>query len=450
MIARDDLVGVAIISGVFAVILIAAEVWRRTGGAKPEWSRKLVHVGGGLTALSLPFLIRSPFVVLLLTVTLSAIFFLGGRTGLLQSVHGVERTSRGSEYYPLAIFVVFVISSGRTWLFICAILVLAVADAFAALIGSRYGQLRYEVEDEFKSVEGSLVFLVIAFLALHLPMLLMTDLAPAVTVLSALLVAMLVTGFEAISLRGTDNLFIPIAVCFVLAKITTKPVSEIAYQNVSFILIFAVLGLVAWKFRSFNTGGMIAIVLFTFATWSLGSRRWSLPVMLALAAFVIVRAALAGREGDPLRVRVITHAIFVPFLVLLAANLTGRYGFFFAPYVMGTVMVLALVWWDGRIRLGLFPKWGDATVAGAIGAVAALVIGLPVWMMVADAPSFTTLRVITVTAVLIAAVNAFLVKMHLEESSPRGWSGVSFLLALTAASLVAILQQAGMIEAFPR
>jgi dolichol kinase len=36
--------------------------------------------------------------------------------------------------------------------------------------------VRYEVEDEKKSLEGSLVFLVIAFLAIHLPVLLMTDL----------------------------------------------------------------------------------------------------------------------------------------------------------------------------------------------------------------------------------------------------------------------------------
>lgn len=450
MISREDLIGVAIISGIFAVILISAEIWRRVGKAKPEWTRKLVHVGGGVTSLALPFLIRSPFVVLLLTVSLSALFFLGGKTGVLQSVHGVERKSRGSEYYPLAVFLVFLISSGRPWLFVCAILVLAVADAFAALIGSRYGRLRYEVEDEFKSVEGSLVFLVIAFLALHLPMLLMTDLPREVTVLSALLVAMLVTGFEAISLRGTDNLFIPIAVCFVLAKITTKPVAEIAYQNLSFILIFAVIGIVSWKFRSFNTGGMIAIVLFTFATWSLGSRRWALPVMLAIAAFILAKAALAGRTGEPLRVRVITHAVFVPFLVLLAANLTGRFGFFFAPYLMGIVMVLALVWWDGRMRLGLWQRWGDATVAGAIGAVAALVVALPVWLIVPEAPSFTTLRAIAVGTILLAAVNAFLVKMHLEDSSRQGWSGVSFLLALLGSGLIAILQQTGVIQQFPR
>ncbi len=450
MISTSDIAGAAIIAGVFAIVLVSAEIWIRVGNAKPEWTRKLVHVGGGLIGLALPFLIRSPLVVLMLTASLSAIFFFGGRFGLLRSLHGVDRKSKGSEYYPLAIFLVFLIAADQPWLYVSALLVLAVADAFAALIGSRYGLLRYEVEDEYKSVEGSLVFLVVAFLAVHLPMLLMTDLPPAVTVLSALLVAMLVTGFEAISLRGTDNLFIPIAVCFVLQKITTKPVAEIAYQNLSFIAIFAIMALIAWRFRSFNAGGMLAVVLFTFATWSLGSRRWALPVLLAIIAFVSVRAFLMGREGEPLRVRVITHAILVPFILLLAANLTSRYGFFYAPYVMATIMVLALVWWDGRIRMKLFQKWGDAIVAGVIGAVAALVVGIPVWTLVAGAPSFDTLRAIAFAAIFIAALNAALGRMHLEDESPRGWSGISFLLALASAGLIAVLQQAEVIEAFPR
>ena len=58
------------------------------------------------------------------------------------------RKSRGAEYYPLSVFLVFVMTPGRPWLYLAAVLVLAVGDAFAALIGSRYGVIRYEVEDE--------------------------------------------------------------------------------------------------------------------------------------------------------------------------------------------------------------------------------------------------------------------------------------------------------------
>jgi phytol kinase len=447
VIAAEDLRGVAIITGAFLAVLLLAEIWSRFLGGKPEATRKLVHLGGGLLGLFLPFLIRSTLVVFLLTLSLSTLFAVGGKTGLLKSIHGVKRSTRGSEYYPLAIFLVFLISADRPWLYVSAVLVLAVADAFAALIGSRYGVIRYEVEDEFKSLEGSLVFLIIAFLAVHLPALLMTDLPRGVVVMSALLVALLVTGFEAISLRGTDNIFVPIAVVFVLQKITTKALPEIVYQTVSLLGILLVIALIAWRFRTFNVGGTIAVVLFIFATWSLGSRRWSLPIFLGIAAFVLMRLALRFREAEPLRVRVITHALLVPFLILLAANLTSRYNFFFAPYVLAAVMILTLIWWDGRQRRQLLVQWNDYAVATMLGASAVVVIALPIWLLFNG--DSMTLAFLALIAIVLAAANVIAVRMQLaSESSERGWSGVSFIIALVAAAAMVMLQETGVVAGF--
>ena len=95
-------------------LLAIAEAWVRLGHPKAEWTRKLVHLGGGIIGLFLPWLVESPLVVLVLTVSLSTLFVVGGKTGLLKSLHGVERKSRGSEYYPLAIFFVFASSGVRT------------------------------------------------------------------------------------------------------------------------------------------------------------------------------------------------------------------------------------------------------------------------------------------------------------------------------------------------
>src|SRR5687768_6084099 len=120
-----DLHGAVLIAGEFAVILVAAEVWSRLGG-KPEHTRKLVHLGGGMIGLALPWLIESPLVFLVLTASLSALFLAGEKTKLLRSIHRVERRSRGSEYYPLAIWLVFVIAADRPWLYVSAVLVLAV------------------------------------------------------------------------------------------------------------------------------------------------------------------------------------------------------------------------------------------------------------------------------------------------------------------------------------
>ena len=412
-----DLRGAAIITAFFFILLVAAELWSRLGKPKPEWTRKLVHLGGGIIGLFLPWLIESPLVVFVLTASLSALFLLGEKTKLLKSLHGVERKSRGSEYYPLAIWLVFLIAADRPWLYLSAVLVLAVADAFAALIGSRYGKHRYEVEDEFKSVEGSLVFFAIAFLAIVLPLLFMTTLPRMVSVLSALLVSMLVTIFEAISLRGTDNLFVPIAVVFVLQKITTKPVEHIAMQNVALIAIVALVMIVAWRIDWFNAGGALAVTLFVFASFSLGPRfRWVIPVLIGLAGLAIVRMVLL-RSGERrrLKVRAVTRALIVPFVFLLAANSTSQFDYYYAPYLAACAAVFAFTAWNG----------GGYAKAALMGALSAALLALP---MIPIRPALTVMAV-------VAIATAF----HARFADPREWGAPSFLFALFAGALMLIL-----------
>jgi phytol kinase len=407
--------GVAIVLGAFGTLLVIAELWSRLGTPKPEWTRKLVHLGGGIIGLFLPWLIESALVVFILTASLSALFVIGEKTGLLKSVHGVARKSRGSEYYPLAIWLVFVIAADQPAFYLAGVLVLALADAFAALIGSRYGAVHYEVEDEFKSVEGSVVFFFVAFMTIHLPLLLLTELPRAVCVLSALLVAMLVTLFEAISLEGTDNLFVPLAVVFVLQKITTKTVEHIALQNVAFVCIVALVLLLAWRIEWFNAGGAIAVTLFVFAAWSLGDRfRYVIPVFIGLFGLALVRIFVI-RRGDRrrLKVRAVTRALIVPFLFLLAANMTGLFDLFFPPYLAACAAVFAFVAWTG----------GGRGKALGIGACAALLLVAP--MRVGWEAS----------AIVIAVVGAMTVA-NARFADPREWGAASFLFALLSGVIV--------------
>lgn len=411
-----DLAGAAIITALFLLLLVVAEVWARLG-AKPEWTRKLVHLGGGLIGLALPWLIESPWVVLVLTASLSSLFILGERWNFLRSLHKVERKTRGSEYYPLAIWLVFVLAADRRWLYLAAVLTLAVADAFAALIGSRYGRHRYEVEDEYKSVEGSLVFFVIAYIVIVVPMLLMTNLPRATCLLSALLVALLVTIFEAISLRGTDNLFVPIAVVFVLQKITTKPVGHIAMQNLALAAIVALVMLIAWRVEWFSTGGALAATLFVFAAFSLGPHfRWVIPVLIGFGALAIARVILNARgERRRFKVRAVTRTLIVPFGFLLAANSTGQWDHYYAGYLAACAAVLAFNLADQRpLR------------ACVIGALSGALLALPMLMTL-----FCT-GMIMIAVALATGLNA-------RFANPREWDAWSFLFTLMAGALMLIV-----------
>jgi dolichol kinase len=496
--AATDLPGAALLAAVFLALLVAAELWRRFGNPHAEWTRKLVHMGGGLACLFIPFLVRSAWVVLALALALTAVFALGGRLGFLRSLHGVGRRSRGVEYYPLSVFLVFLIARGRPWIYVSALLVLAVGDAFAALIGSRYGVVRYQVEDEHKSLEGSMVFLVIAFLAIHLPMLLLTGLPRPVCVLAALLVAALVTGFEAISLEGADNLFVPLAVAVVLGKITAQPLAEVIFQNLSLLVICLVVAAFVWRTRALNAGGTLAFILYAYGAWSLGSWQWALPAFVGFAAYLAVWV-YRGRHGRPAgaRVRTLARAVLPPFCILIVANsMRQAFAPAYGPYVAASGAVLAFCLRPGLLGLlrrraagrragserpagrvatggsrdgpaGRVATGGSrdavpvsratAMTAAAAAAVAAwMAVAVPPWLIQGLPPS--PLLAAGAAVLAVSLVNAGLVRDENDAEEPADaeseaaadfpWPARLFLLAFAAAALVLALQWAGLAEAW--
>jgi phytol kinase len=108
----------------------------------------------------------------------------------------------------LAVGLLWWLSGGEALLF--SVPVLALADAVAALIGVRYGTVRYKTHDGFKSAEGSIAFFAVAFLSVHVPVLLAGVTGRAESLLLASIVGLLVMLIESIFWRGLDNMFVPL------------------------------------------------------------------------------------------------------------------------------------------------------------------------------------------------------------------------------------------------
>lgn len=345
-----DLRGIGVLSASFAVLIFAAEVVTRRCSPPAELSRKAVHLGGGLLCAFFPYLVRSAWSVFLLALGMAIFFLLGRRLRFLQCLNRVTRTSRGSEYYPLAIFLVFLLTPGQPWFFVAAVLVLGCADSGAALIGGSFGRLRYSVDTELKSVEGSLAFFLLALAGIAMPLKLLSPLPLPIVLLSSVLVALLVTGIEAISRHGRDNLFVPLGVVLILQKITTKPLAEVLYQNVSLVSLAALMLALAWVSESMNAGAALCLLLLTYGAWSLGSEVWAVPLLCGLLVFLFSWTYTRGCAVAPERLRSarVVQALVVPFLLLVTANLLHDHDFYFAPFAASAAAVTLTILWDHR------------------------------------------------------------------------------------------------------
>jgi dolichol kinase len=323
------LIASSIYSFAFLWVLYFAERIRKRWSGFQEISRKAVHVFSGVIALTFPYYIHSHWVVLGLVGFFGLLMIITKRTHLLSSVHEVGRKSYGSLYYPLAIYLIYLLASHTPVLYFTSILVLTVSDAFAALVGKKYGTIKYEIEGNIKSLEGSVCFLFLSFICVLLPLLLMSNIGNLEAIFIALIISILLTGFEAISPTGSDNIIIPYGTYFILSKMIALPLPMIL--NDLYILIGTVV--VTAMISLLNVSGLIGMMLLNYAAFTLGNILWVIPlVMSEIFLFFGLR-----KENQQFSLPVLFYLGFIPTVLLFVSNALKNESLFFLPYVVSIV-----------------------------------------------------------------------------------------------------------------
>jgi phytol kinase len=146
------------------------------------------------------------------------ILFLSLRFNLLRSINDIDRVSHGSLLYPLAVYGCFLGYNyhGNQYIyFYLPVLTMAICDPIAATFGKRWPYGKFYIKQGKKTLVGSLSFFVAAVaLTVALFHLLSLNGYPSALIIASLAVA--ATLAEAVSVKGLDNITIPISVVLVL------------------------------------------------------------------------------------------------------------------------------------------------------------------------------------------------------------------------------------------
>ena len=206
-------IGVALVCATFGALLaIFSIIGPRL---HPEVVRKGLHTSLGLTTLSFPWLFDTAWPVVLVTGA-SALAFLAFRRRfrlfrrLADAMHGLKRVSIGEYCFVAATCIVFVLAADDPVLYCIPMLLLTLADSAAALVGTAWGRHRYFTMGDYKSLEGSAAFFVVAFVCIAVPLAWFTPASNPDSIAVAALIALAVTVLEAAVGGGFDNLLIPL------------------------------------------------------------------------------------------------------------------------------------------------------------------------------------------------------------------------------------------------
>ena len=234
-----DLLGVILVSAWILILFALSEFLSRRKNIEAEKTRKLVHFGAGPIILSFPWLLHSSHTVGFLCVLFFCLLLLGKKTGWLQGVHSVQRSTSGAYLYPFAVWICFSLSNGDPLLFTLPIAILAIADAGAALVGKKHGRHRYTVYEGERSIEGSLSFFLLA-LILSLVFFFLAGVPTWPEMLFiAILLAVITTALEGISIFGLDNILIPYGGFLLLDRSLHQGIQELSawYEGMTLSLV---------------------------------------------------------------------------------------------------------------------------------------------------------------------------------------------------------------------
>ena len=277
-------------------LALVGEALRRVG-VSPDASRRVVHVGVGLSVALAPWVLHGPGPLYVLAGLFVAANAVARYRAWFPGMHAARPQSWGTVLFPLAVLPVLAltwsVTDGRIPAFQAAFLVLAFADPVALWVGQRGREAATSDDDASegagsseKTLRGSLAFGIAAAVACA-GVLAGTEVQAGLglTAVAVLVAAGAATVAERLGRHGWDNLYIVLAVLIVLIPVV---------DGTSSLLHVAVAGGTALGFgggayavgvldeSGAQAGGLLALTLITFTGIA-----WIVP---ALAFFVLSSA----------------------------------------------------------------------------------------------------------------------------------------------------------------
>lgn len=194
----------------FGTLFGSAELLYHRFHFKAELTRKYVHIFTGVLTMLFPLLIHNQWLILALCASFLFILLGSIKFNLLPSINGVDRVTRGSILYPIIVFscYIFYIQQDQLVYYYIPILLLALCDPVAALVGKKWPWGRYTTLGYTKTLSGSFGFFVAAFITSYVLIWQLED-HPTSIFIIAMSLALTTTIAEAFTHKGYDNLTIP-------------------------------------------------------------------------------------------------------------------------------------------------------------------------------------------------------------------------------------------------
>jgi len=194
---------------VFAIIF-AGEGLRKWRGYSADFTRKAIHIGVGMWVFATVALFEHWYFAIIPPLTFIVINYISYKQQVFKAMETGEKGQLGTVYFPTSFAVLLCLFWSRPYIAAAGIMAMTWGDAFASIIGLRWGRRKYQIFRRTRSLEGSAAMLAFSFASILITLVAMVPLGWPMALPYALIVAVFATVVEALSPWGIDNLTVPI------------------------------------------------------------------------------------------------------------------------------------------------------------------------------------------------------------------------------------------------
>lgn len=213
-----NIIGIVVSIIYIAIIIISAKFFEKKS---KEASRKYIHIMLSNWWFIAMFFFNNVIYASILPFLFIIINYLSYKKGIISVMerNEEEKDGLGTVYYAISLFIISIFTFGiikRPEIGLCSILIMGYGDGFAAIIGRSVKSLKYKIGESEKSVAGSATMLFITFLIVAI---FLCNINSQLWLLKSILTAIFIMIVEAVSIKGTDNITVPIVSCILLTTI---------------------------------------------------------------------------------------------------------------------------------------------------------------------------------------------------------------------------------------
>ncbi|MBE6503222.1 MAG: phosphatidate cytidylyltransferase [Methanobrevibacter sp.] len=207
----SDILALIIVYIYVIIVFVIAELVLKT---KPEVSRKFLHIMVGNMIFAMPFFADPWTMVWFLTLPITVALFFLTEYSPIKIENSVTESGHalGLFFYAAIWTILIAVFSKQLWIVALAIVPMVYGDGFAALIGQKFGKIKYTVFGGTKSLEGSLTMFVITTVMSVFVWMVFTSIGypmPEFNLVYIIAISAVATVCEALSYGGIDNLSVP-------------------------------------------------------------------------------------------------------------------------------------------------------------------------------------------------------------------------------------------------